>query len=353
MSSSGQPDEEVHWFWTETFWLPEGYTWKDFESTDALTKAELRDLYYIPLFVALLTAFRFLFEQFFARPFCVFFGIKDKSYERNKICELVYDTVTKYPKNKEYEAIAKEINMTPNEVNTWFRKRRSSSKNSKMNKATETFWRAFVYLFLFVYGSFVLWPADWFIDHSKWLPGFVKEHQFTLKLKVYYFMEMTFYFSLLFSQFYDTKRKDFIQQFIHHVATLTLLLGSYILSLYRFGAIIMYIHDTADFWLEAAKLTNYAKKQTICDVLFGIFAVLFFLTRVVYYPGWVAYGYFHYTEGRKSIVFNTLVCLCFVLLFLNFYWGYLVLRLAYKVIFNGNGAKDSRSDTEDSEQGED
>jgi len=194
--------------------------------------------------------------------------------------------------------------------------------------------------------------CGWVLDSSKRRPGYIS-HQFTLSLKVYYFMEITFYFSLLFSQFSDTKRKDFIQQFIHHVVTLTLLLGSYILSFYRFGATIMFIHDTADFWLESAKLTNYAKLQKVCDILFGIFAGLFFLTRLIYYPIWVAYGYFNYNEDNNSIILKTMVCLCFVLVFLNFYWGYLVMRLAYKVLISGKAASDSRSDTEDSDPGED
>ena len=349
-----QQQDEVHWFWTETWWLPEGYTWKDYQSTDTLTKADFRELAIVPFLVLLLTGLRFLFERFIAYRLCVSIGIQDKSYERNKICELVYDTVTKFPKAKEYEAIAKEADMTTTEVNTWFRKRRgASSTNSRMNKATETCWRAFVYLMLFLYGLFVLARNDWFLDYSTWLPNYVKGHQFSLDLKVYYFAEISFYFSLLFSQFTDTKRKDFLQQFIHHVATLTLLLGSYVLSLYRFGAVIMFIHDTADFWLESAKLTNYAKLQKVCDVLFGIFAVLFFLTRLIYYPGWVAYGFFHYNTDNNSIILNTLVCLCFVLLFLNFFWGFLVLKLAYKVLLSGKSAKDSRSDTEDSDLGED
>lgn len=346
--------DEVHWFWTESIWLPEGHTWKEYESTDTVTKAEFKELGLIPFFVLAMTGLRFLFERFIAHPLCVFMGIQDKSYERNKICELVYDTVTKFPKSKEYEAIAKETNMTTIEVNTWFRKRRgASSTNSKMNKATETCWRAFVYLLLFLYGLFILSRNEWFRDYSTWLPNYLKGHQFSLDLKVYYFAEITFYFSLLFSIFSDTKRKDFLQQFVHHIVTLTLLLGSYILSFYRFGAVIMFIHDTSDFWLESAKLTNYAKLQKVCDVLFGIFAVLFFLTRLIYYPCWVAYAFFHYNTEKNSIIFNSMVFLCYVLLFLNFFWGYLVLKLAYKVLISGKSAKDSRSDTEDSDNGED
>ena len=57
---------------------------------------------------------------------------------------------------------------------------------------------------------------------------------------------------------------------------------------------ILYLHDCADMWLEAAKLANYAKIQKVCDILFMIFGVVFFVTRILFYPTYVAYAYFHY-----------------------------------------------------------
>lgn len=37
---------------------------------------------------------------------------------------------------------------------------------------------------------------------------------------------------------------------------------------------------------KAAKLANYAKYQRLCDGLFVLFSVMFFLTRLVIYPFW-------------------------------------------------------------------
>ena len=49
--------------------------------------------------------------------------------------------------------------------------------------------------------------------------------------------------------------------FIHHVATLTLLVFSWTNHMHRMGSYVLLIHDFADHWLEFAKLARYAKYQ--------------------------------------------------------------------------------------------
>lgn len=63
-------------------------------------------------------------------------------------------------------------------------------------------------------------------------------------------IELAFYWSLVFSQFIDVKRKDFWQMFLHHIATISLLSFSYIVNFVRVGALVLVIHDCADYWLE-------------------------------------------------------------------------------------------------------
>lgn len=41
---------------------------------------------------------------------------------------------------------------------------------------------------------------------------------------------------------------------------------------------------------QAAKLANYAKYQRLCDSLFIVFSVVFFITRLVIYPVWWVIG---------------------------------------------------------------
>lgn len=312
------------WFydllWSERLWLPVGYTWKDLESTPERQKADIKDLYYTPLWVMLILVGRYVFEKFIATPCCSRLGIKAN------------------------------LTVKGGEKESSLRRKKNQHAKQCLKKATETCWRFVFYSCMLAYGSFVLWRTDWFLDNSKWLKDYIETHEFTWDMKVYYIMELAFYLSLLISQFFDIKRKDFYQLFIHHITTVILLLVSYIDSTYRFGLVILYLHDCADVWLEAAKLANYAKIQKVCDVLFAIFGLVFFLTRLVYYPIYVAYGYFHYNEYQHGIIHRCMVFLCYVLLFLHCYWGWLIGNMAYKLIVVGKVEKDTRSESEGEER---
>lgn len=59
----------------------------------------------------------------------------------------------------------------------------------------------------------------------------------------------------------------------------------------------MIIHDIADVFLELAKVFNYTSKgkghqwaQPITDALFVMFAVVFFITRLIIYPSQIIYS---------------------------------------------------------------
>ena len=69
-------------------------------------------------------------------------------------------------------------------------------------------------------------------------------------------IELAFYWSLLFSQFIDVKRKDFWQMFLHHIATISLLSFSYIVNFVRVGSLVLVVHDCADYWLEVGNETT-------------------------------------------------------------------------------------------------
>lgn len=237
----------------------------------------------------------------------------------------------------------------------WFRKsRRQHQQALQFQKATETCWRCFSYFIFFVYGSYVLFSSDWFWNTRSWLEGYIKTQPFTEGLKWYYIMELSFYMALLTTQFNDTKRKDFFQQFLHHIATIILISGSYLIAHFRYGSVIMLLHDASDYWLEAAKLAKYAKWQRTCDVLFVIFALIFYLTRWVYFPFWVCRSFMLDNASlagplQSYFTFPYLfLYLCFVLQALHIYWGILIGRMIYHFTVSGKVEKDDRSD-DDSE----
>lgn len=72
--------------------------------------------------------------------------------------------------------------------------------------------------------------------------------------------------------------------FTHHIVTISLMAFSYLENYPRIGSLILVLHDGADFWLELAKIAKYASLQRICDSSFIIFALVWFVTRLVIFP---------------------------------------------------------------------
>ncbi len=67
---------------------------------------------------------------------------------------------------------------------------------------------------------------------------------------------------------------------------------SYYSNHVRVGTLVLVVHDVADIFLELAKCCNYVAPhrrwaQTASEILFAIFAVVFFISRLIIYPRWI------------------------------------------------------------------
>jgi sphingoid base N-palmitoyltransferase len=158
---------------------------------------------------------------------------------------------------------------------------------------------------------------------------------------------MAFYWSLTFSQMYDNKRKDFWQMFVHHVLTLVLIALSFICNLHRVGSLVLFVHDCADIFLEAAKSLKYANLQKACDITFGIFTLTWIVTRLMLYPRII---YSTSIEAPSILpmypvyyIFNSLLI---ALLVLHLIWTYMILQIVVQTIRAGQMEGDVRSSSD-------
>ncbi|KAK3562389.1 hypothetical protein QTP86_033526, partial [Hemibagrus guttatus] len=150
----------------------------------------------------------------------------------------------------------------------------------------------------------------------------------------YYILEMSFYWSLLFSITFDVKRKDFKEQIIHHLATLTLLAFSWCGNYIRAGTLVMLVHDASDVFLESAKIFNYAKWEKTCNGIFVLFAVVFMVTRLVIFPFWIIHCTWVYPPDYYPVFFGYYFfnAMLVILLMLHIFWAYLILRMVKKFL---------------------
>lgn len=112
-------------------------------------------------------------------------------------------------------------------------------------------WRWLYYSFMFVYGLMCLWDKPWLWDiRHCWFH--YPRHPVPQGVWWYYMVELSFYWSLAISQFFDVKRKDFWEMFIHHAITILLMSMSWTCNLTRVGTLVLVIHDCADILLEVS-----------------------------------------------------------------------------------------------------
>uniref|UniRef100_A0A6M2DJD1 Protein transporter n=1 Tax=Xenopsylla cheopis TaxID=163159 RepID=A0A6M2DJD1_XENCH len=339
-------------FWSESVWLPPNITWHDIspESSDVIKHADYRDLIY-PIPMAFVVLFmRKILERYWFWPIGVSLGIKNTRPKRavaNPLLESAYQKNSRI-KYKQILSLSKQLDWTERQIERWWRLRRAQDKPSTLVKFCENSWRCLYYSYSFVYGLIALWDKPWLWNIDECWKQY--PHQSVNNETWWYYMiSMSFYWSLCISQFTDVRRKDFWQMFVHHCATITLMAFSWICNMHRIGTLVLLVHDCADIFLEAAKITKYANYQKLCDCIFGFFTIIWIITRLGVYPFWIMYSTAVTAPNFVPVfpayyIFNGLLSL---LLMLHIAWTYLILQIAYKALAAGQMEGDLRSSSSD------
>uniref|UniRef100_A0AAY4B410 Ceramide synthase 6 n=1 Tax=Denticeps clupeoides TaxID=299321 RepID=A0AAY4B410_9TELE len=342
------------WFWNERFWLPHNVTWADLKSTDESSFPQAEDLYLACPLAFCVFMVRLVFERFIARPCALGLKIQASGPQKaqpNAILEKVFTAITKHPDEKRLEGLSKQLDWDVRTIQRWFRQRRNQEKPSTLARFCES-----MYVLLELHQTLWLWNTRECWNNYPY-------QALTVDLHYYYIVELSFYLSLLLTQFTDIRRKDFPVMLVHHLAAISLITFSYVNNMARVGTLVMCLHDAADVLLEAAKMANYAKCQRLCNLLFVMFALVFVSSRLGVFPVWVLNSTLF--ESWELVgpfpswwVFNLLLLL---LLVLHMFWSYLIVKIACRAISRGKAAKwnpldvskDDRSDVESSSDEED
>ncbi|KAM6474408.1 ceramide synthase 5 isoform 2-T2 [Liasis olivaceus] len=335
------------WLWNERFWLPVNVTWADLEREPAETGYRAGHVLAALPLAAGIWILRHFFERFIAKPCAVHFDIPDSGPHRaqpNAILEKVFTSITKCPDARRLEGLSKQLDWDVRKIQRWFRHRRNQDKPSTLTKFCESMWRLIFHLGIFIYGLRFLWSSPWFWDTRQCWHNYPYQ-PITSGIYYYYIIELAYYSSLMFSQFIDIKRKDFLIMFVHHVVAIVLITFSYINHMVRVGTLVFCIHDSSDALLEIAKLSNYAKYQRLCDTAFILFGVMFIITRLGIYPIWILNTTLF--ESWEIVgpypswwLFNGLLLVVQVL---HIIWSCFIIRIAYKAVARGKVPSQERS----------
>ncbi|KAI9327079.1 TRAM/LAG1/CLN8 homology domain-containing protein, partial [Obelidium mucronatum] len=194
-------------------------------------------------------------------------------------------------------------------------------------------WRAILYSISTVLGLYICSQESWVFQPKQYFEGY--PHKTTFWLKLYYNIGFGNYAYQLVNIFFERRQSDFVQMVTHHVATVIVMLLSYVLGFTRAGVMVLLLHDCSDPIMEIAKSFVYAGKQMLADVFFGIFAITFLVTRDYLFPVFIVIPLMRYSKYEDGVqmprgyghYFYPIAGCLYILQVLNVFWGYLVSRI--------------------------
>ncbi|XP_020114736.1 ASC1-like protein 1 [Ananas comosus] len=241
-------------------------------------------------------------------------------------------------------------------------------RRKKIKKFKESAWKCVYFLSGELLALSVTYNEPWFTNTRYfWVgPGeqVWPDQKIKYKLKAVYMYAAGFYtYSIFALMFWETRRSDFGVSMGHHVASVILIVLSYIFRFARVGSVVLAIHDASDVFLEMGKMAKYSGCEAVASVSFLLFVVSWTILRLIYFPFWIlrstSYEVILTLDKEKHkfegpiyyYVFNSLL---FSLLVLHIYWWILMFRMLVKQIQSrGRVGDDVRSDSEDEGEHED
>lgn len=232
----------------------------------------------------------------------------------------------------------------------------------------ESVWKNVAVATFFSYALSIAYTEDWFMNRNEYFNDYPWPSPDNLRwyyaiYASFWIQSIDFLLSIT-GNHYVIKRKDNREMLIHHLSTVALMFFSYAFDLTRVGLCVLMIHDINDLLLETAKICVYLEWKTASDVLFGIFALVWYIVRWGFFTHNIILGVYYncYDTLIVSIyeqnglfglppqvwyaAWTFGLSLLVLLLILHVYWGYLIGRMIVKALTAGTVEKDIRSDSE-------
>ena len=219
------------------------------------------------------------------------------------------------------------------------------AKTAKVQKFAQSAVEALTYGMFTVFGLLIVPYNEFFWPSTKWwIHKLEKQPMQTDAVWCFYILYFTRYVQAGISVTMEHRRKDFVEMMAHHVVTAAVVAISYF-GYVPVGLVIMVLFDPADVPLHTAKCLKYLAEcrpmggvrsvlQFGSNRSFEVFAVSFFVTRLVMYP-YVMWSC-HVESQPLGAQGNIAIVLLWILLGLNVYWFYLIIRVVVKMAVNGD-----------------
>ncbi|KAK8746390.1 hypothetical protein OTU49_017384 [Cherax quadricarinatus] len=340
------------WFWSESVWLPPGYTWDLLVHAQHFNYPKFYDVWTYPFLIAGAFIFLryFVLTPFMFTPLAAALGVKDTRIRPpppNAHLEALFRQYRSHTPVEEVRKAAHTAGWTERQVERWLRQRAMSARTTDLGKFCGLAWEVLYYMVYCVFGPLVLWDKPWFWDIRHCWYGF-PEHDLDTDVWWYYMVALGFYWCMTITHTFQHRRKDSNQLFVHHILTIVLISFSWACNFVRIGTLVLVVHECADIPMLVAKMCKLCGRQSWMDSLFVVFLLLWLSTRTGIYPVWILRSTFFEAHVILNVwypvyyIFNGMLL---SLLLIHLGWTYLILRIVVRKLQNKQ-IDDVRSSTE-------
>ncbi|KAB5585640.1 TRAM1-like protein & [Coniochaeta sp. 2T2.1] len=262
-------------------------------------------------------------------------------------------------------------------------KRWGIAKKKDTTRFAEQAWLWLYCCMIWPAGMYIYVKSPYFLNMSELWTNW-PDRELTGLMKTYILVQWSFWVQQVLVIHLEDRRKDHWQMLTHHFVTISLVAASYYNHMTRVGHLILVLMDVVDLFFPLAKCLKYLGFGKICDVMFGLFMLTWFVARHVFYlmtcwsiyadtpriigdecyrggmndlegplpiptEGW-AHVFDQFYNPKGYVCFgrnarNTFLSALLFLQLITIVWFGMIVRVAMKVL-KGGAAEDTRSDDE-------
>lgn len=235
---------------------------------------------------------------------------------------------------------------------------------SNLKKAKDQAWQLVVHVSMTLFEAYIMGPGfEWWnqTEHA-WIPWPTKQaNHWTVPF--FYLTQLAIWTATaVHHRFVESKKKDYVVMYIHHLSTIMLVFGSHFVMYWRIGIIVLFVHDFSDIFIDLLKLSGHfnmggRRAFFFSEIAFVSSLVAWVYFRLYRFPAYVIYSAVYYSRvfvtpepnwmslmdhlktdfwAEEIGIWWQANILLLTLLILHIWWFYLLCRIAYKIIVYGD-----------------
>ncbi|KAF6842750.1 longevity-assurance protein [Colletotrichum musicola] len=155
-------------------------------------------------------------------------------------------------------------------------------KQKDATRFAEQGWMLAYYTVFWPFGMYLYCKSPYYLNMKELWSDWPQRELGGL-MKGYMLAQWAYWVQQVISVNIEAQRKDYLEMLVHHAITISLIAASYAYHQTRVGHLILVLMDVIELIFPLAKCLKYVGFTTLCDVVFGVFLLVWVWTRHVFY----------------------------------------------------------------------